>query len=179
MNLRMAVAAGFLFSLVLLGARSSAQEENVASLQARFDKEPDSVQKAKILKRLGEAQFSEARRAEKKNDFQAVGLLMEKYRDNVREALKALKGQHTNAEKHSGGYRGLEIQTRKSLRELEDTLLIAPDVYRPPLRIVRKDLEDMDDEMLRLLFPRRPGETPLQQPPPKSEMSENPGSVHP
>lgn len=177
MRVRIASVAAGLFLLAMFpGARCSAAEENLTDLQARFDRETGSIQKTKILKRLGEAQFAEARRAGKRNDFQTVGFLMEKYRDNVREALHALKSQRTDAEKHSGGYRQLEIQTRKSLRELEDILLIAPDEYRPPLRIVRKDLEDVDDELLRLLFPRRPGEKPMSQPPPKPEMSENSGN---
>ena len=42
--------------------------ESVAELQSRFDRETDSVRKAKILVRLGDAQFEEARRAGKEGD---------------------------------------------------------------------------------------------------------------
>jgi hypothetical protein len=34
----------------------------------------------------------------------------------------------------------------------------APDEYRPPLEIVRRDLATIDDELLELLFPRHPTE---------------------
>ena len=139
----------------------------LADLQARFDKETDAIQKAKILQKLGDAQFAEARRAEKDGDTSTVGLTLEKYRDNVRAALDALKKQHPNAEKQPNGYRQLEIHLRKGIREVDESLLVAPDPFKPPLQIVQQDLVSMDDELLKLLFPNRP----LNQkaPPPPSE----------
>jgi hypothetical protein len=81
---------------------------------------------------------------------------MEKYRDNARAAIEALKKDHRDAEHHTNGFKQLQIHVHKSLRELDETLVIAPDEYRPPLEIVRRDLANMDDELLELLFPRRP-----------------------
>jgi hypothetical protein len=127
-----------------------------ADLQARFDNESNSVRKAKMLDKLGEAQFAEARRVEKAGDNSTVGLTLEKYRDNIRAALEALKKQHPNAEKQPNGYRQLEIYVRKGIRETGETLLVAPAPYKPPLEIVRQDLLRMDEELLRLLFPLRP-----------------------
>jgi len=37
---------------------------------------------------------------------------------------------------------------------------VAPEPYKPPLEIVREDLITIDDELLKLLFPRRPLNTP-------------------
>src|SRR5258705_9177553 len=84
----------------------------LADLQTRFDRESNSVRKAKLLEKLGEAQFEAVRQAEKAGDNSTVGLTLEKYRDNVRSALDALKKQHPNAEKQPNGYRQLEIQAR-------------------------------------------------------------------
>ena len=39
-----------------------------------------------------------------------------------------------------------------------------PEQYRPPMQLVEQDLKDMDLELLRLLFPRRPGEQPRAKP---------------
>jgi hypothetical protein len=47
---------------------------------------------------------------------------------------------------------------------VEDTLLAAPEEVRPPLEIVRKDLIDTDDALIRLLFPRRTKD-PVKVPP--------------
>ena len=147
---------GFCSFALLAGALFAAVEkEKLADLQARFDKESSSVHKAKLLEKLGGAQFEETRRLEKVGDFNSVGLLWEKFRDNGRATLEALKKQHADAERHSNGYRELEVVLREGIRELDQTLLLAPEEFRPPLQIVRRDLAAMDDEVLRLLFPRR------------------------
>ena len=143
--------------------------ESVAELQARFDRETNSVRKAKLLERLGDAQFEEARRAGKDADNNVVGFTMEKYRDNVRAALEALKKQHPNAEKQSNGYRQLEMHVHKGIREVEDTMLAAPAPYKPPLQIVRQDLISMDEELIKLLFPHRPAEQRSPTPPPEKK----------
>lgn len=152
------------FAIVLLAA-SPAAAQSVAELQTRFDAETSSVRKAKLLEKLGDAQFAEARRAGKERDNDAVGFTLEKYRDNVRAALETLKKQHPDAEKHSNGYRQLEMHLRKGIREVEEAMLAAPQPYRPPLQLVRADLVVMDDEMIKLLFPHRPAEQHPPAPP--------------
>ena len=138
----------------------------LADLQMRFDRESDSVRKTKLLQKLGEAQFEAVRQAEKAVDNSTVGLTLEKYRDNVRAAFEALKKQHPNAEKQPNGYRQLEIQARKGIREIAESLLVAPEPFKPPLEIVREDLAAMDDELLKLLFPNRPLNKKAASPPP-------------
>ena len=133
-------------------------QESVAELQAKFDRENNSVRKAKLLVKLGDAQFEESRRAGKAGDNNAVDATMEKYRDNARVAIDALKKDHRDAEHHTSGYKQLQIHVHKSLREVDETLVVAPDEFRPPLEVVRRDLANMDDELLELLFPRHPVE---------------------
>jgi hypothetical protein len=41
---------------------------------------------------------------------------------------------------------------------VDETLLVVPPEFRPPLELVRQDLSSMDDELLLMIFPRRPGE---------------------
>lgn len=147
------------FAWVAILAADKAQE-----LQARFDREPDPVHKAKLLEKLGDAQFAEARKAEKTGDYSAVGLLMEKYRDNARIAFDALKKKQEDAEKHPEGYKQLQFHVDKALRELDQILVVAPAEYKPPLRLVRRDLSAINDELLRMLFPRRPGERLVKPP---------------
>jgi hypothetical protein len=142
--------------LVFLALRPPGVADSLADLQARFDRETSGVRKAKLMEKLGTAQFEEARRAGKTGDYTAVGLQLEKYRDNVREAVDALKKQHPDAEKQSNGYRQLEMHLRKGIREVDDTLLVSPEAYKPPLQLVRQDLIGLDDELLKMLFPRRP-----------------------
>jgi hypothetical protein len=161
---------GTLCSVVFfLSTVTAAVTETVEQLQGRFDAETDSVRKAKIMVKLGEAQFEVARRAGKEGDNNTAGFTMEKYRDNVRSALEALKKQHPDAEKQSNGYRQLESHARKGIREAEEMILVAPEPYKPPLELVRTDLVAMDDEMIKLLFPRRPAEKPAEKAPPEKQ----------
>ena len=173
---RFRVAA--LFAAALLCVGSVWPVDDAAALQERFDKETDGVHKAKLLQKLGDAQFIQERAASRANDYLTAGLVLEKYRDNVRAALDALKKTHPQAEKHPGGYKELEFHVGLGLREVRDVILAMPEPYRPPMQIVEKDLLDIDVELLRLLFPRRPGEQPpLQQPastPRKDEPPEKP-----
>jgi hypothetical protein len=145
------------------------EKEKLADLQARFDRESNAVHKAKLLTKLSAAQFDETRRLEKAGDFIGVGLLWEKFRDNARITLTGLKKQVRDAEKHVGGFRELEIGLREGIREIDQTMLLAPLEYHPPLQIVRDDLSTMDDEVLRLLFPRRTMDAPVPPPSPEKQ----------
>ena len=138
--------------------------DRVQELQARFDRETDAVRKAKVFEKLGDAQFEEARKSGSTGDYSAVGLTMESYRDDARAALDALKKSQPDAERHPNGYKQLQYHVHRSLRELDEILVVAPPEYRPPLRLVRQDLAAVNDELLRMLFPRRPGERPLTPP---------------
>jgi hypothetical protein len=129
--------------------------DKLSDLQARFDNETNGVHKARMLQRLGDAQFDEAIRAEKSGDYGAVDLIMEKYRDNVRAASQMLEKESPDAEHHSNGYRQLEMHVQKGLRQVDEILLVAPDEYKPPLQLVRIDLLTIDDELLRFLFPKK------------------------
>jgi hypothetical protein len=142
--------------LVFLVMLTPVAAQSLADLQGRFDRETSGVQRAKQLGKLGDALFEEARRAGKAGDYNAVGLTLEKYRDNVRAAVDTLKKQHPDAEKQSNGYRQLEIYVRKGIREVDETLIVSPEGYQPPLQIVRRDLLGVDEELLKMLFPRRP-----------------------
>jgi hypothetical protein len=155
-ELRQTVACVAMISLTLFPAIA---QESVTELQAKFDRENNSIKKAKLLVKLGDAQFEVSRRAGKDGDNNTVDSIMEKYRDNVRTALEELKKQHPDAEKHSNGYRQMEMHVKLGIREVEDSMLAAPAPYKPPLQIVRQDLIAMDDEMIRLLFPHRPADS--------------------
>jgi hypothetical protein len=130
--------------------------DQVSELQARFDHENNSVRKAKLLEKLGDAQFDATRHASQANDFQSVDLILEKYRDNARAAISALKRDHPDAERHTNGFKQLQMHIHRALRELDEALIVSPPEYKPPLELVKRDLMAMDDELLKMLFPRRP-----------------------
>ena len=163
-----AQALGLALSLLLTfaPARTVNSGDTLEELQRRFDNEADGVNKAKMLGKLGDAQFLREREAAKAGDFSTAALIMEKYRDNVRAALDAVKKAHPDGERHPNGYKQLEMHIEGGLREVEDLLAAAPEPYQPPLEIVKADLLELDKETLHRLFPRRPGEKPLPPKPP-------------
>src|SRR5262249_61587977 len=93
-------------------------------------------------------------------DYATAGIIMEKYRDIIRAALELLKKKRPQAEKNPNGYKQLESETTEGLREVSDVMLAMPEPLRPPMQIVHNDLSEMNMELLKLLFPRRPGEQP-------------------
>ena len=129
--------------------------DSLQELQVRFDRETHAGSKVKILEKLGAAQFAAASSAAKAEDYITVGLIFEKYRDNVRSCFDLLMKQEPDAEKHSEAYRHLELQTRRALREVDEMVNIVPPDVQPPLQIVKQDLISMDDKLIQLLFPRR------------------------
>jgi succinate dehydrogenase flavin-adding protein (antitoxin of CptAB toxin-antitoxin module) len=133
----------------------AAGADKLGEMQARFDHENNPVRRAKLLEKLGDAEFDEARRAFKANDLSTVGIVLEKYRDNVRVALEGLKKKRADAQKDSNGYRQLEIHVRRGIREADEIILRVPEEYQPPLQIVRRDLDSMDRELIRMLFHHR------------------------
>jgi hypothetical protein len=141
--------------VMLLASGAALGVDRVEELQKSFDKETHAGSKIRALDRLSDAQFDVTRRAGAAGDFNTVGFTFEKYRDNVRACFDLLKKQEPDADKHSSDYRRLELQTRRGIREVEDTLLTAPPEVHPPLEIVRKDILDMDDQLIHLLFPKR------------------------
>jgi hypothetical protein len=152
--------ATFLVLTAALCGITAAASDKVSELQARFDSETNGVHKAKMIQRLGDAEFEEAGRAEKAGDYTTVDLIMEKYRDNVRNASQALEKDNPDGERHPNGYKQLEMHLQKGLREVDEILLVAPDEFKPPLQLVRQDLLSLDNELLRSLFPRKHADKP-------------------
>src|SRR5580698_7319380 len=142
--------------LISRRAPSDKSKPTTSELQNRFDHEPNSVHKAKIFEKLSDEQLAEVRHASQASDYNAVGTIMEKYRDNARAAVDALKKEHPNAEHQINGYKQLQIHIRRAIRDLKETVLLAPDEYKPPLQLVERDLALIDDELLQSLFPSPP-----------------------
>ena len=150
---------------ILLGAAvTTATTPTLSELQQRFDHEDNAVRKAKLIQKLGDAQFEVLHAAEKADDYNTVGVTLEKYRDNVRVALAGLQKEHPDAERKSNGYRQLQMHLRRGIREVEDALRSAPEEFKPPLVLVRTDLIGLDDQLLQLLFPRQPDAKPKTKP---------------
>ncbi len=153
-SLRHVFLAGALAGLLLPGA--SAQNQ-IAELQTQFNRENDPVRKVKVLMKLGGAQFELMHKETDDGNYEQALRTLGEYRDEVSTTEAALKATGTDAERKPGGFKQLQIHLRKSLREIDQTIMAMPDGQRPPFETVRRDLLRIDKELIDMLFPRQPG----------------------
>jgi hypothetical protein len=167
--------AGIAFAIVVwtvTGVASSALRppqamlagNGTAELRARFDSETDPVRKAKLLGPLSEAEFRDILKDTDSEDFGAALAIFQQYRDEAQACQKALEGKEPDPEKHPNGFKQLQISLRQSLRRLSDIIVDLPADDQKPFLDVRRDLEQMDRQLIHELFPRRPQSAPDPQP---------------
>jgi hypothetical protein len=147
---------GALSALLLTGA---GPQNRIPELQAQFNRESDPVRKVKALGKLGDAQFEQLRRETHDGNYGQALRRLEEYRDEVRVAEAALRASGVDAERKPSGFKQLQIHVRKSLREIDQIILVLPDSERPQFDAVRRDLAAIDKELIDLLFPRQPGKS--------------------
>jgi hypothetical protein len=155
---RHCVPRALLFAAFIFLGPAKAQDRT-AQLQEHFDKDNHAGSKVRLLERLADEQFDETRKASASGDFNRVGLIFEKYRDNLRASFNLLRTQEPDADRHGNNYRRIELQARRGIREVQDTLTIMPAELRPPLELVLKDVMNIEDELIRLLFPPLGGDS--------------------
>jgi hypothetical protein len=153
------IAAALLVALVAAPARA---DESLESLRTEFHRETDAVKRAKLFPKLGTALIAEMRKLESTRQYDAVAPLFLEYRDGAKAAYEGLAASGRDAEKHSKGFRELEMHLRQSLHSLNDIVFGLPLDDREPLRGPQQEIEQIEEQLIRALFPRgpQPGKTP-------------------
>ena len=148
------IAPVFLILVFLLPAL--AQQSHTAALRDKFTHETNPVHKAKDIQALGDAEFHDLQTelaAGKLSD--ALGILQQ-YRDELNSALKGLDATGLDPDKHSGGYKQLEISVRETLQRLDEALVPLTGDQQKPFLEIRKELDATDHRLIHELFPREP-----------------------
>lgn len=138
-------------------------QNRTSDLRARFDREPNPVQKSKIMLDLGEAEFQDIRK-DVEMDHVPDGLaLLRTYRDEIQGCAKALEDKKIDAEKHPSGFKQLQISLQESVRRIDALVpsLTADD--QAPFLEVRKELDELNRHLIEELFP---GKNPAPNAPP-------------
>lgn len=146
-----------LATLALLPAAAVAQQSRAEQLQQQFDHETDSVKKAKLLIKFGDAEFDEIRKQVEQGNIEMAANLLGRYRDDCRAAQKSLDSTGVNPESHPAGYKELQMSVRAGLRRLSDILAGLTADNQKRFESARGDLETLNRALLRQLFPRQPG----------------------
>jgi len=147
------IAAFLLAALVTPPARA---EESLEGLRAEFHRETDAVKRAKLFPKLGAALIAEMRKQESARQYEGVAPLFLEYRDGASAAYDGLAASGRDAEKHPKGFRELEMHLRQSLHALNDIVFGLPLEDREPLRGPQQEIEQIEERLIRALFPRGP-----------------------
>jgi biotin operon repressor len=143
------------FLALPLCARLHAQDPLAAAL-AQYEHEPDPVRKAKELAKFGDDQIALASRQFKSGDDVGSLHTLEQYRDEVLATFQALKATGVNVEKKPAGFKELQISLRRTTRHMDDLIFAIPVDKRPFFQEVRADVGRMQNELMDVLFPRKP-----------------------
>ncbi len=145
--------------LLLIGllAGVTLAKDQTAELRARFDQESNPVRKAKMMPKLGSAQFSDIESDVAESNMSGALSILDQYRTEAGTCLNGLDATGVDAEKHSAGFKSLQISLREALRRLDSLMGGLTADQQAPFLEVRKDLDQMNRHLIRELFPREPG----------------------
>jgi hypothetical protein len=144
---------GIILAALALAGPSFSQNR-IADLRQRFAQESDPVRKAKKMPQLGEAEFQQIQKDVASEEFADALALLRQYRGEVQSCLQGLDATGTNAEKHSSGFRQLQISLRESLRRLDTMIpVISPEAQSGFIE-ERTSLNEMNKHLIEELFPR-------------------------
>ncbi|MGC2420532.1 MAG: hypothetical protein WA405_02665 [Candidatus Acidiferrales bacterium] len=136
-------------------------QNRTEQLRARWEQETDAFHKAKIMTKLGDAEFQDISREAAAEDFPAALAGFQQYRDEARRSVEALDAKSLNAEKHPAGFKQLQISVRESLRRINELIAGLTADQQEPFLAVRKDLEELNRRLIHELFPGLPaGDAP-------------------
>jgi hypothetical protein len=135
---------------------TSPQDDRLAAEQQDYDRAPDAVARAKALARLEPDVFKKAHETLLAGDDVGSLAQIERYRDETKTTITSLQAISGNASDHPAGFKELQIALREAVREMDGILLDLPEDKQPWFRAVRADLVDSQNQLIDLLFPRRP-----------------------
>jgi hypothetical protein len=146
--------------LLVLVAGSLPAQDRTAQLRSRFERETDPVRKARMVALLADSEFREIHEKIDTGDLAAAAEIAGRVRDEAQASKRLLDAKSRDAEAHPDGYKQLEISVRESMRRLDDIMVGLAKDEQAPLAEVRKDMDELDRQMIHQLFPKRPEAEP-------------------
>ena len=135
---------------------AAAQQDRTAEIRDRFARESDPVRKARMLDRLGDAEFQEITDDIHNDKLREAAAVLRNYRDQAFACRDALDARNVDAERHPAGYKELQFSLRESMRRLEDLMVSLTEDERAPFNPLHKELTELNHQVFHRLFPRQP-----------------------
>ncbi len=147
-----AVAVAALFAFCAARARG---QDRLAQYKSQYAAEKDPVRKAKLLEKISGPQFDVVRQQVQSGDLEHGLRTLESFKEDCAVTHQSLKSKGVDAEQKPTGFKELQISVRQTLNRLSDLLAgLSGDDQKPFLQ-VREQLEQLDSELIRELFPRQ------------------------
>ncbi|HLW83036.1 MAG TPA: hypothetical protein VKS20_13445 [Candidatus Acidoferrales bacterium] len=145
--------AGLLFVTPVQNARVL---RNIAKEKAKYDNADNPVKRAKSVPKLGREEYTAARQALKDGDQNAALQYLRDYNEQANAAHDELAKSVADPEKHSNGFRQLQISVRERARELKDITARVAFNQRKPFEELQKALDTLNQKLILELFPNQP-----------------------
>ncbi len=143
---------------VLWGWPALASGQPLADLQRRFDLEKNPVRRAQFFsKKLGPALLSEIADLYRTAPLETANARARAYVEHVAKLSDDLHLAVRDPERHSAGFKQLEIHLRDALLRLRDLSTSLPFSDREELKKQIDRVELIRTDIFSKLFPRRPG----------------------
>jgi hypothetical protein len=139
------------FCILFSGSMISAQD------RAQFNQETNPVRKAKLFQKLGETQITQFNKQSIDANYDGALQTLTDYRDEARIVFDGLRATGVDAERHSDGFRQLQISLRKGLWEMERTFPVIPEERRAAFHALGDDLTEIQTQLVHMLFPHEAG----------------------
>jgi len=136
------------------------QQDRVAEYRARFDKESNPIHKAKLMVHLGTAEFEQIEKQLSAGDSTGALDGLREYQAQANSCEKELDARGVNPEKHPAGYKELQISVREAIRRLDNMMVNLTGDVQPPFREIRKNLDALNRDLIKELFPKNAGAAP-------------------
>ena len=146
--------------LVVLVSGAQVAQDRTAALRVRFQKEPDPVHKAKLVPPMADSEFRDMHQKIDEGNLADAAAIAAQVRDEAQTSKKALDAKIHDPEARADGYKQLEISVRESVRRLDDIMVGLAKDDQKPFAEVRKDLAELERQMIHQLFPKRPAPPP-------------------
>ncbi|MDE3110489.1 MAG: hypothetical protein KGL02_11175 [Acidobacteriota bacterium] len=127
--------------------------DSTPDLVARFEHEPNPVHKAKMMQKLGGAEFREIEKDVANRQFDAAAQVLGRYHAQAEECSKQLDDAHIDAVKKPAGFKQLQMSVREALERLDRLISTMNADEQVRLRKDRDDLEELNSHLLQELFP--------------------------
>lgn len=145
-----------LWLVVLPAIFGHTHHEDLAKDQARFNKETDPVHKAKLMVKLGRAEFDQIQTDATDNNLEKAIAGTRQFQEQADSVSKALDATGKNAAKHAAGFLQLQVSLRDALRRLNNLLVGLTGDEQKPFLEVRDHLDALNRHLMLELFPSQP-----------------------